>query len=114
MVVPYRHIPLLSEATTGELHEIIELLQYSQRVVGHVYSAQGFNMGMNLGQCAGAGIVDHIHMHILPRWAGDTNFITVVGETRVIPEDLTLTYQKLLPHFSALSAPEKGECEGAP
>ena len=107
MVVPYRHIPLLSDASTAELHEILELAQHSQRIIGEVYNAQGFNLGMNLGRSAGAGIVDHIHMHVLPRWIGDTNFITVVGETRVLPEDLAITYQKLQPRFAALSAPEE-------
>src|SRR5712692_7070108 len=95
MVVPYRHIPLLSDASPEEIHEIMELTQHSQRVLGAVYRPQGFNLGMNLGRSAGAGIVDHIHMHLLPRWNGDTNFITVVGETRVLPEDLDITYQKL-------------------
>lgn len=104
LVVPYRHFPLLSDASPVETREIMVLAQHSQRVLGEVYNPQGFNMGLNLGRCAGAGIVDHLHMHVLPRWAGDTNFISVIGETRVIPEDLAITYRKLYPRFATFSS----------
>lgn len=112
MVVPYRHIPLLSDAAPAEVHEIMELAQHSQRVLGEIYQPQGFNLGINLGRCAGAGIVGHLHMHVLPRWAGDTNFISAIGDTRIIPEDLALTYQKLRPHFAALAVQGSPESPG--
>ncbi|MBI1745430.1 MAG: HIT domain-containing protein [Acidobacteria bacterium] len=105
MIVPYRHIPLLTDATPEELNELMVLVQHSQQVLGEVYQAQGFNLGMNLGRCAGAGIVDHLHMHVLPRWAGDTNFMTVIGDARVLPEDLAVTFEKLQPLFSDFTLP---------
>jgi ATP adenylyltransferase len=77
----------------------MDLTKRCQAVLREVYKPGGFNMGMNLGRSGGAGIVDHIHMHIMPRWTGDTNFISTVGETRVIPEDLATTYRKLKAQF---------------
>jgi ATP adenylyltransferase len=77
----------------------MDLAKRSQTVLREVYKPQGFNMGMNLGKAAGAGIVDHVHIHMLPRWGGDTNFMTTVGEARVLPEDLPTTYSKLCLRF---------------
>jgi ATP adenylyltransferase len=78
---------------------MMDLTKRSQTALREVYSPPGFNMGMNLGKAAGAGIADHLHIHLLPRWSGDTNFMTTVGETRVLPEDLATTYSKLQRKF---------------
>jgi len=77
----------------------MDLTKKSQTAIRNTYSPQGFNVGMNLGSAAGAGIVDHIHLHILPRWGGDTNFMTTIAEARVIPENLETTYSKLRDKF---------------
>jgi len=99
MIAPYRHIPLLEEASAPELSEMMALSARCQKLLREIYQPEGFNAGMNLGRCAGAGVAGHIHMHLLPRWSGDANFMTVVGETRVLPEDLKTTYQKLTSRF---------------
>jgi ATP adenylyltransferase len=100
MVVPYQHVDNLQEAAQGTLEELILLVREAQRHLGEIYRAPGFNLGMNLGESAGAGIAEHIHMHVLPRWPGDTNFMTTVAETRVLPEDLASTWQKLRAAFA--------------
>jgi ATP adenylyltransferase len=87
MVAPRRHVGTLGKATEEELSEMILLARRLESVMGKAYKPDGINMGMNLGKPAGAGVADHIHLHMLPRWTGDTNFMTVVAETRVIPED---------------------------
>jgi ATP adenylyltransferase len=87
MVAPRRHVGTLAAATAEELSEIMLLARRLEEVMGTTYKPDGINLGMNLGKSAGAGVADHIHLHMLPRWTGDTNFMTVVGETRVIPED---------------------------
>jgi len=87
MVAPRRHVGTLAAATAEELAEIMLLARRLEGVMGAAYKPDGINLGMNLGKSAGAGVADHIHLHMLPRWTGDTNFMTVVGETRVIPED---------------------------
>jgi ATP adenylyltransferase len=100
MVVPYQHVDNLQDATGETLEEMILLVRDAQRHLGNVYRAPGFNLGMNLGESAGAGIAEHIHMHVLPRWPGDTNFMTTVAETRVLPEDLPVTWRKLKDAFA--------------
>ena len=95
MVAPYQHVARLSAATKQTTDEMMDLLKRCEQALREVYKPEGFNMGMNIGRVAGAGVADHIHMHILPRWGGDTNFISTVGDTRVLPEDLQMTYQKL-------------------
>jgi ATP adenylyltransferase len=95
LIVPNEHVGDLDAADKETTDEMMDLTKRCQTALREVYQPGGFNVGMNLGKVAGAGIVDHIHIHILPRWNGDTNFMTAVGETRVIPEDLTTTYQKL-------------------
>ena len=104
LIVANRHISSLSEASSEELHEIIELGRLCEDALRQEYHPDGFNMGFNLGRAAGAGVEHHLHMHVLPRWAGDSNFVSVVGETRVLPEELPTTYQRLLPYFKQYSA----------
>jgi len=99
MVVPYRHIATLQALTSDELQEVALLTQRSEAVLTAAYHPEGINVGVNLGRSAGAGIHEHLHVHLVPRWAGDTNFMTVVGETRVLPEDLVATAARLRPLF---------------
>ena len=99
MIAPYAHIGELDAAGKEDTDEMMDLAKRCQTALREIYHPEGFNIGMNLGRAAGAGIADHIHMHVMPRWAGDTNFMTTVGETRVLPEDLPTTYRKLLPKF---------------
>ena len=95
MVVPYRHVGTLAEATPEELTELIELTRRVEIALAEAFEPHGMNMGINLGKPAGAGVLGHLHMHIVPRWNGDTNFMATVGETRVLPEDLTATYDRI-------------------
>jgi ATP adenylyltransferase len=103
MVVPQRHVAQLALLEKAELTEMAVLTQLSERVLNEAFSPQGINVGMNLGRPAGAGIVDHLHIHLVPRWNGDTNFMTVVGEVRVLPEELPRTAERLRPLFQKLS-----------
>jgi len=105
MVVPNRHIATLSSATHEERCEMMDLTQLAEQALTEAYKPQGLNVGMNLGRSAGAGIVDHIHVHIVPRWNGDTNFMTVVGEVRVLPEDISQTAGRLRAAFADLARP---------
>ena len=103
MVVPQRHAATLALLTRDELNEMALLTQLCERVLTEAFTPQGINVGMNLGRPAGAGIVDHLHIHLVPRWNGDTNFMTVVGEVRVLPEELPATAHRLRPIFKKLS-----------
>lgn len=103
MVVPQRHVATMAGLEDAELLEMAKLTQLSERVLTEAYSPQGINVGMNLGRPAGAGIVDHLHVHLVPRWNGDTNFMTVVGEVRVLPEELPRTVERLRPLFQRLA-----------
>lgn len=103
MVVPRRHIGRLADLTAAELDELMRLTRATEMALEERYHPHGFNMGLNLGKSAGAGVLDHLHMHIVPRWNGDTNFMTVVGETRVLPETLTETARQLAPLVARLS-----------
>jgi ATP adenylyltransferase len=103
MVVPIRHIATLGSATPEELSELIDLTRRAEIALTETYAPHGLNMGINLGKPAGAGILDHVHMHVVPRWNGDTNFMTVVGKTRVLPEELPDTARKLRPIFQRLA-----------
>jgi ATP adenylyltransferase len=107
MVVPLRHIASLGEATSDELAELIELARRAELALREAYSPHGMNMGINLGKPAGAGILDHLHFHIVPRWNGDSNFMTVVGETRVLPEELPVTAARLRPIFARLPGSDR-------
>ena len=99
MVVPYLHTSEFDSLAKEITDELIDLAKRAQTALREVYSPSGFNLGMNLGAAAGAGITDHMHIHLLPRWSGDTNFMTTVAETRVLPEDLKTTYSKLRNKF---------------
>lgn len=100
MVVPGRHVARLADLDTDELFEIMTLAQAAERALGLTYGPHGFNLGINLGRPAGAGIADHLHLHVVPRWDGDTNFMTVFGETRVLPEELPVTASRLRKAFA--------------
>jgi ATP adenylyltransferase len=95
MVVPYQHVGDFSACDPETLAEMMRLAQRMQIALANVYHPDGFNLGMNLGRSAGAGVTGHIHLHLLPRWNGDANFMTTIGETRMVPEDLDSTYGKL-------------------
>ena len=100
MIVPFEHtgsLAAIGESTTAEM---MALAKRAQRALEAEYGPDGFNIGMNLGRSAGAGIADHLHLHVVPRWAGDANFVSIIGETRVLPEDLSVTYEKLRRHFN--------------
>ena len=101
MVVPYAHVDSLTQAPPDALTELMQLARRAEGALRAVYTPQGINLGMNLGECAGAGVAGHIHMHLLPRWFGDANFMTVVGETRVHIEQLPVTWKRLKEAFEA-------------
>jgi ATP adenylyltransferase len=103
MVVPFRHVATMSALTTAELHEMAELTQRCEVALTEAYQPHGINVGINLGKPAGAGVLDHVHIHLVPRWNGDTNFMTVVGNVRVLPEDLSETVKRLRPLFERLA-----------
>ncbi len=95
LIIPYEHTSELDSVTKAATDELMELAKRTQTVLREAYRPDGFNLGMNLGRAAGAGVAAHIHLHVMPRWAGDANFMSTVGETRVLPEDLPTTYRKL-------------------
>jgi ATP adenylyltransferase len=96
MVVPYAHLETLDQGDPAATTEMMDLVKRSQAAIAEVYRPDGINLGMNLGKAAGAGVAGHYHMHVLPRWVGDVNFMTAVGQTRTIPETLPTTYERLL------------------
>ncbi len=95
MIAPYAHVATLGEAAVPVIEEMMRLAQRMESVLRAVYRPGGMNVGLNIGQAAGAGIAGHIHMHALPRWIGDVNFMTATAETRVLPEELDVTYERL-------------------
>lgn len=99
MVVPYAHLASLEELPDETSAELMALTKEAVRHLRAVYRPQGLNAGMNLGECAGAGVAGHLHMHVLPRWIGDANFMTTIGETRIMPEELPDTWRKLRAAF---------------
>ena len=103
MVVPIRHIASLVDATGEELAELMELTRRTELALREAYAPHGLNMGINLGKAAGAGVLDHLHLHVVPRWNGDTNFMTIVGQTRVLPEELPDAALRLRPIFERLA-----------
>lgn len=99
LIVPYAHTDTLAKLDAASAQEMMQTAQRVDQCLREVYQPEGLNFGLNLGKSAGAGIADHLHMHALPRWLGDTNFMTVVGETRVLPEALNVTWSKLRSAF---------------
>ncbi len=112
MIVPYQHTADLSALSPETLAEMMLLVQHSVATISSFMHPDGYNIGMNLGKCAGAGIADHLHMHVVPRWDGDTNFMPVLGETRLIPEMLEHTYDRLIQ--AGIGRPPAPELVGAP
>ena len=104
MVMPYAHLDRLASLPAEAAHELIDLAQLTERVLDRVYTPHGFNFGLNIGQAAGAGVAGHIHLHAMPRWIGDTSFMTTVAETRVLPEDLETTWKRLRVAFAELAS----------
>ena len=100
MVAPYQHVATLEDAGGEALMEMILLAKKAEHRLAEIYHPHGFNIGMNIGASAGAGVAEHIHLHVVPRWHGDSNFMTTVGETRVLPEDLGVTYSKLVAEWA--------------
>ncbi|MBI3752527.1 MAG: HIT domain-containing protein [Deltaproteobacteria bacterium] len=103
LVYPWKHTGLMEEMGADETLEVFRFIKESVSILKKEMNPGGFNIGMNLGKAAGAGIDEHIHFHVVPRWNGDTNFMPVIGEVRVMPEHLQATYEKLYPHFQKLN-----------
>lgn len=101
MVAPYAHMARLEDATEEAATAMMRLARRCEQVLRRLYRPDGLNLGMNIGESAGAGVAGHIHMHVLPRWTGDTNFMTTTGETRVLPESLDMTYRRVRDAFAA-------------
>jgi ATP adenylyltransferase len=104
MAMPYAHLDRLAALPSEAAHELMDLAQQSERVLERLYRPHGLNFGMNLGQAAGAGVAGHLHLHALPRWTGDTSFMTTVAETRVLPEDLGTTWKRMREAFAELKS----------
>jgi|SRR5581483_8113432 len=107
MVVPTRHVGTLHASTPEELDELMRLTRHAEIALTEAYTPQGINVGINLGRPAGAGVVDHLHIHVVPRWTGDTNFMSVIGNVRVLPEELGETAKRLRPIFERLGREDR-------
>ena len=99
MVLPFGHVSNLEELDSATRAEMMELASRCTTILKNIYSPQGFNVGVNIGEAAGAGVLGHVHIHIVPRWTGDTNFMSAIGETRVLPESLEDTYTRVQAAF---------------
>ena len=108
MVVLTRHVGTLAATTADEQAEMMRLTRHAEMALTEAYTPQGINIGVNIGRPAGAGVLDHLHVHLVPRWNGDTNFMTTIGNTRVLPEDLASSAQRLRPIFERLAAEQPG------
>lgn len=106
MIVPYRHCADFGRFSAEDALEFMQETQRATRILHRLFGAEGFNVGVNLGKAAGAGIAEHVHIHVVPRWVGDTNFMPVLSDTKVMPDYLEATYEKLVPVFREESAPE--------
>src|SRR6476620_9196653 len=104
MVVPKRHVASLATTNQAELTEMMHLTRFAEMALTEAYQPHGINVGVNIGRAAGAGVIDHVHIHLLPRWYGDRSFISSIGDTRVIPEELSQTAHRLRPIFARLLA----------
>jgi ATP adenylyltransferase len=104
MIVPYEHQSSLAALPAATAAEMMELARRAESALGGLYRPDGFNFGLNLGKAAGAGVAGHLHLHALPRWLGDTNFITVTAETRILPEDLNVTWERMRGAFAGLGS----------
>jgi ATP adenylyltransferase len=104
MVLPYAHLDRLALLPTEAAHELIDLAQRTERILDHLYHPHGFNFGMNIGKAGGAGVAGHIHLHAMPRWVGDTNFMTTIAESRILPEDLPTTWMRMRTSFAESSS----------
>ena len=102
MVAPYRHVGELDDLNHDETDDVWDLTRRSVRAHREASQPQGFNIGINLGEVAGAGVPGHFHLHVVPRWGGDTNFMSVTAQTRLVPEELDVTFDKLQPHFEKI------------
>jgi ATP adenylyltransferase len=102
MVMPYAHLDRLSVLPEETAHELIDLAQRTEKVLQQLYTPHGFNFGLNIGKAGGAGVAGHLHLHALPRWLGDTNFMTTISETRVLPEDLDITWKRMRAAFAEI------------
>ena len=109
LVVPKRHVSQLENMTRAERLALMDLLALGAQIIQQALHAQGLNAGFNMGRVAGAGLPDHVHMHLVPRWANDVNFMTVLADVRTIPEHLEVTYQKLKTHFAQMGAEEQSD-----
>ena len=103
MVVPNRHVATLASTTAEEQAELMRLTRHAEMALTEAYQLHGLNIGVNLGRPAGAGVLDHLHVHLVPRWNGDTSFMTVLGNVRVLPEELSETGKRLRPIFERLA-----------
>jgi ATP adenylyltransferase len=95
MIVPFAHLDELQKLPVATAHEMVDLSQKMEHLLRVLYTPDGINLGMNIGKAAGAGVAGHIHMHVLPRWLADSNFVSVIGETRILPETLEMTYERI-------------------
>ena len=109
MAMPYAHLDRLATLPADAAHELMDLAQLTERALNRVYAPHGYNFGLNVGRAAGAGVASHLHLHAMPRWIGDTNFMTTVAETRVLPEDLETTWKRLREAFAELANSQVGE-----
>jgi ATP adenylyltransferase len=108
MVVPNRHVGSLAQLQPDELLDVTRLMQRAETALTEVYQPHGLNVGVNIGKAAGAGVADHLHVHLVPRWAGDTNFMSVVGDVRVLPEEVPVSAARLKAVFERLNARKSG------
>ena len=104
MVIPYKHVPSIEYLSTTELLEMMQLVKISVKIIKRALNPDGFNIGINLGRAAGAGIEEHVHIHVVPRWVGDVNFMPVIAGVKVLPQDVRETYNILKPYYKEVQA----------